>query len=198
MTLVPSGIAADTMRINGAIRQFKQVSHIIVAWTWTFQEIHRSTVCKLMKTSNKTHPKSSGTYQCWDPFHFSSSACANVHSTSILLLYPLYSWSTQPQPPVKRLSLCSWAMWKIQHFTISKIIVGSGGWSSLDVKSWLYIQHSLGPLMLVGQLCSGASVPSIIDCLSHLFIPHWLQSAFYPCPPTKATYIIYVGILAFC
>ena len=31
MTLVPSGIAADTMRINGAIRQFKQVSHIIVA-----------------------------------------------------------------------------------------------------------------------------------------------------------------------
>ena len=31
MTLVQSGIAADTMRINGAIRQFKQVSHIIVA-----------------------------------------------------------------------------------------------------------------------------------------------------------------------
>ena len=47
-------------------------------------------------------------------------------------------------------------------------------------------------------LC-GASVSSS-DCFlsSHLFIPHWLHSAFYPCPPTKATYIIYVGILAFC
>ena len=181
MTLVPSGIAADTMRINGAIRQFKQVSHIIVAWAWTFPEIHSQTVCKLMETPNRTRPQN---------HHFSSCACANVQCTSILLLYPLYSWSTQPQPPVKRLSLCLWSMWKIQLFTISKIIVGSGGWSSLDVKSWLYIQHSWGPLMLVGQLCSGASVPSIIDCLSHLFIPHWLQSAFYPCPPTKATYII--------
>ena len=35
--------------------------------------------------------------------------------------------------------------------------------------------------------------PLIAFYLSIFYPPHWLHSAFYPSPPTKATYIIYVS-----
>ena len=69
---IQSGIAADTMKINGAIRQFKQVSLLVI-------KIRIHIQCKLLLllislSSDLVHP--------------------SVANSVILVFCPLYSWST--------------------------------------------------------------------------------------------------------
>ena len=63
--------------------------------------------------------------------------------------------------------------------------------------SFITSRFWVGPID-VGWAVGHLLPPKIAFYPNHLFIPHWLHSAFYPCPPTKAAYIIYASILAFC